>query len=264
LNGGIRPVKRLQANQTLTRFTARLRLSYLYLAIALVLLGLGSWLYIVEQDVIDAGNPAKALSESMAPRDLTDFDPEADVGPHGAVAMMVQVNDSYIMELGPLGPDGETLFAYPLFSVKDDRSADTVEAAVITANRGEYEEELGNQVIGTAMMGPLYNIYAYQFYDRAVSAAVIGALSELGLSSGRNFIMLRPSIEMEIPATYVNPSKSELVLPVLLMLGAGLFTIFGLHTRALQRRGKDKPDVLDDVLKIDDDDDEGSILRKRA
>ena len=235
----------------------------IYLVAAVILAGLGSWTYIRAVDVVDAGDPALALTQGVAPIDIRDLD-MGMIGPVGEVAIMAQINDSYIMELGPVGEAGEVLYAYPLFSVYENRNADQVNAAIITNSRARYEQTLQEQTIGTAAMGPLYNLSAYKFHERRIAAAVIGALSEQGLSSGRDFIMLRPRAETDIPATYLNPTRSELIVPLILFLGAGLALILGLHNRSLQRRGKvADEETVDPILMVDGEEEEGELLRKR-
>lgn len=243
---------------------ALLRVPYwIYILLAVGLMAVAVLFYIRGIEVVDGADLARERSKSGDNKDLSEIVPDTDVGPLNDVSLMVQVNDRLITDLGPIGAEGERLHMYVLFSVHDDYNTKLARAVMIVESRSDVEVWMKDQLIGTAQMGGLYSLYGYKFFDRRIKSAVIGQLSKFEMTSAPDIFMFRPGPESTIPKVYINPDRSELLTPILFMLFGGIVLLFGLHTKAIQKRGKEPDDpALDPILAVDSGD-EDSVLRKR-
>jgi len=132
-----------------------------------------------------------------APVDLVDISADEHIGPEGEIALMAQVNERLTQELEGVTEEGEGRIYYALFSAFSDEDDTLARAVLVTKERTKLEEWLRGRSIGSAQMGPLYHLYGYTFLDRRIKSAVVGSLSEAGLSTSQNFLMIEAPFDAD-------------------------------------------------------------------
>lgn len=227
---------------------------WLYWIAALASLALACWYYIMGMTLVLGPDPLEPgpATEFV---DLAEFDPNTHLSPKKEVVLMAQINGKIDTALGKTGEDQIERFAYILFPAIARPGEKNVRAVVVTSDRAGFEDWMTDRIIGNAQMGALYTIPGRKLDNRRVQAAVIGRLSELGMTSASEFVLIQPGFELPRERQYLTPPKEKLILPILLISATGILLIFGFHARSMQKRIFDDG-AIDPILAVDRDPDD--------
>ena len=206
---------------------------WVFVIVGLVLIGGASLQYMATTGTLHRVTTTD-LRPSGANHDMVffgQFDETRDIAPNGEVHLLGQIDPFHVHHVTDARVGEMSLYMFQPAEARP--GTDTVSAVVAAPDNQAFLRWMGENVAGNASIGDLFAIKGRVTRDRAYVSPIVNWISQQGMSTPEDFIVILPFTEGALPASEVG--KVGLVLPVMIMLLGGFCLILGYRRWELNR-----------------------------